>query len=63
MASKGHRHVVCEERFGRYFGNIAQFWLNLPSQYDIGVVEAEKGAEIARRVRPADVAQLRDILR
>ena len=43
-------------RLGRYFGNNAQFWLDLQSQYDIGVVEREKGAEIARRVRPADAA-------
>jgi plasmid maintenance system antidote protein VapI len=43
-------------RLGRYFGNSAQFWLDLQSQYDIGVVEREKGAEIARRVKPADAA-------
>src|ERR1700752_1346243 len=30
-------------RLGRYFGNSAQFWLDLQSQYDIGVVEREKG--------------------
>lgn len=43
-------------RLGRYFGNRAQFWLDLPSQYDIAVIEREHGAEIARRVRPADAA-------
>jgi addiction module HigA family antidote len=43
-------------RLGRYFGNSAQFWLDLQGQYDISVVEREKGAEIARRVRPADAA-------
>jgi antitoxin HigA-1 len=43
-------------RLGRYFGNSAQFWLDLQGQYDIGLVEREKGAEIARRVRPADAA-------
>jgi addiction module HigA family antidote len=43
-------------RLGRYFGNRARFWLDLQGQYDIGVVEREKGAEIARRVRPADAA-------
>src|SRR3954465_9275747 len=41
-------------RLGRYFGNSGQFWLDLQGQYDIGVVEREKGAEITRRVRPAD---------
>jgi addiction module HigA family antidote len=43
-------------RLGRYFGNGAQFWLGLQSRYDIGVVEREKGAEIDKRVRPADAA-------
>jgi addiction module HigA family antidote len=43
-------------RLGRYFGNRAQFWLDLQGQYDIGVIEREKGAEIAKRVRPAEVA-------
>jgi addiction module HigA family antidote len=43
-------------RLGRYFGNAAQFWLNLQSQYDIALIEREHGAEIARRVRPADAA-------
>jgi addiction module HigA family antidote len=43
-------------RLGRYFGNAAQFWLDLQGQYDIALVERDKGAEIARRVRPADAA-------
>jgi addiction module HigA family antidote len=43
-------------RLGRYFGNSAQFWLDLQSQYDIAIVEKERGPEIARRVRPADAA-------
>jgi antitoxin HigA-1 len=54
----GRRGITADTavRLGRYFGNSAQFWLDLQSQYDIGVVEREKGAEIARRVRPADAA-------
>ena len=43
-------------RLGRYFGNNPQFWLDLQSQYDIAVVEREKGGEITKRVRPADAA-------
>lgn len=35
---------------------IAQFWLDLQSQYDIALVEQKKGGEIAKRVRPADAA-------
>ena len=54
----GRRSITADTavRLGRYFGNGAQFWLDLQGQYDIGVVEREKGAEIARRVRPADAA-------
>ena len=40
-------------RLGRYFGNSAQFWLDLQSQHDIALVERERGAEIAERVKPA----------
>lgn len=43
-------------RLGRYFGNSAQFWLDLQSQFDIAAIERKHGAEIARRVRPADAA-------
>ena len=43
-------------RLGRYFGNRAQFWLDLQSQYDIAVIERERSAEITKRVRPADAA-------
>jgi addiction module HigA family antidote len=53
------RHAIKADtavRLGRYFGNSAQFWLALQSQYDIGVVVRQKGVEIARRVRPADAA-------
>ena len=54
----GRRSITADTavRLGRYFGNSAQFWLDLQSQYDIGVVEREKGVEIARRVKPADAA-------
>jgi antitoxin HigA-1 len=54
----GRRAITADTavRLGRYFGNSAQFWLDLQGRYDIGVVEREKGAEIARRVRPADAA-------
>src|SRR6266853_2674670 len=50
----GRRSITADTavRLGRYFGNNAQFWLDLQSQYDIAVIEREKGAEIARRVRP-----------
>ena len=39
----GRRAITADTavRLGRYFGNRAQFWLVLQSQYDIGVVERE----------------------
>jgi len=54
----GRRAITADTavRLGLYFGNSAKFWLDLQSQYDIGVVEREKGAELAKRVRPADAA-------
>jgi antitoxin HigA-1 len=54
----GRRSITADTavRLGRYFGNSAQFWLDLQGQYDIALVEREHGAEIARRVRPADAA-------
>jgi addiction module HigA family antidote len=54
----GRRSITADTalRLGRYFGNRAQFWLDLQSQYDIAVIQRERGKEIARRVRPADAA-------
>ncbi len=43
-------------RLGRYFGNRPQFWLDLQAQYEIALVERERGDEIARRVTPAGAA-------
>ncbi len=52
----GRRSITADTavRLGRYFANGAQFWLDLQSQYAIAVVERARGAEIARRVTPAD---------
>jgi len=54
----GRRSITADTavRMGRYFGNRPQFWLDLQSQYDIAVVERERGSEIAQRVRPSDAA-------
>ncbi len=54
----GRRSISADTavRLGRFFGNSAQFWLDLQSQYDIAVIERDRGAEITRRVRPADAA-------
>lgn len=54
----GRRSITADTalRLARYFGNSAAFWLNLQAQHDIALAERESGAEIARRVRPADAA-------
>ncbi len=54
----GRRSITADTavRLGRYFCNSAQFWLDLQVQYDIVVVERDRGAEIARRVLPPDAA-------
>ncbi len=43
-------------RLGRYFGNRPLFWLDLQSQFDIAVVERDRGVEIASTVRRGDAA-------
>ena len=54
----GRRSITADTavRLGRYFGDRPQFWLALQSQFDIAVVERERGQEISRRVQPADAA-------
>jgi addiction module HigA family antidote len=54
----GRRSMTADTavRLGRYFGSAPQFWLDLQSQYDIAVIERDKGAEIDRQVRQADAA-------
>ena len=51
----GRRSITADTavRLGLFFGNTAQFWLDLQGQHDIAVVERDRGAEIARQVRPA----------
>jgi antitoxin HigA-1 len=51
----GRRSVSAETavRLGRYFGNPPRFWLDLQSQYDIALVQRDRGREIAAQVRPA----------
>lgn len=37
-------------RLSQYFGNSAQFWLNLQTRYDLAKVESEKGEQIKAEV-------------
>jgi antitoxin HigA-1 len=54
----GRRGITADTavRLGRYFGNRPQFWVDLHSQYEIALLERDRGAEITERARPADAA-------
>lgn len=41
-------------RLGRYFGNSAQFWINLQKAYELELAERAVGKEIERDVRPRE---------
>lgn len=51
----GRRSITAETamRLGRYFGDRPSFWLDLQSQYDVALVERDRGTEIANQVRSA----------
>ncbi len=51
----GKRAITPETalRLGRFFGNSAQFWLNLQAQYDLLIVERELGERIKAEVEHA----------
>lgn len=46
----GRRNITGDTalRLGHWFGNSAEFWLNLQSAYDIRVAEEKAGKEIAQ---------------
>ena len=48
----GKRSISAETalRLSRYFGNSAQFWMNLQTRYDLALVELEKGGQIKAEV-------------
>jgi antitoxin HigA-1 len=43
-------------RLARYFGNSAEFWLGLQSDYDMKIALAENGARIDQDVAPMEQA-------
>ncbi len=51
----GKRGISAETalRLARYFGNSAQFWINLQSRYDLTLVEKKTGAKIIAEVEQA----------
>ena len=51
--------ILCEKRgisaetalrLSQYFGNSAQFWMNLQTRYDLAIVERERGSKIRAEV-------------
>ena len=53
----GKRGISAETalRLARYFGNSAQFWINLQSRYDLAVAEQAIGAKVVAEVEEAAV--------
>jgi addiction module HigA family antidote len=53
--ARGKRGITPETalRLARYFGNDAQFWMNLQSQYDLAIAQATIGRRIAAEVEHA----------
>ena len=51
----GKRAISAETalRLGRYFGNDAQFWVNLQAQYELAVARRAVGARVKREVEKA----------
>ena len=54
----GKRAVTADTalRLSRFFGNSAQFWLGLQTQYDLDVAEDQLGKRLDREVRPLAMA-------
>ncbi len=54
----GKRRVTADTslRLSRFFGNSAQFWMGLQSDYDLDVAEDELGDRLEREVRSYSVA-------
>lgn len=49
-------------RLGHWFGNSAQFWLNLQSAYDLRIAEAAVGEEVAALpIRPTAPGETRTL--
>lgn len=54
----GKRRVTADTslRLSRFFGNSAQFWMGLQSDYDLDVAEDELGDRLEREVRSYSIA-------
>ena len=55
---QGKRAVTADTalRLSQYFGNSAQFWLNLQSDFDLEMARDAIGAELAETIQPHEIA-------
>ena len=55
---QGKRAVTADTalRLSQYFGNSAQFWLNLQSDFDLETARDAIGAELAETIQPHEIA-------
>ena len=55
---KGRRAISADTalRLSRYFGNTAEFWINLQATYDLRVAAHSSASRIVREVRPRRAA-------
>ena len=47
---KGKRRISADTalRFGKFFGNSAQFWMNMQSRYDLETMREKKEKELSK---------------
>ena len=47
---KGTRKITADTalRFSRFFGNTAEFWMNMQSRYDLDTLEEEKQEDLGK---------------
>ena len=52
---RGQRAITPETalRLGRYFGNEAEFWMNLQTQYELAELRRTRGKQIAAEIEEA----------
>ena len=58
----GHRGITGDTalRLGHWFGNSAQFWLNLQSAHEIRIAERQVGREVKKLpMRPAEPVNIK----
>jgi len=55
----GKRAITADTalRLSRFFGNSAQFWMGLQTQYDLDVAEDLLGRRLEREVRPLEMVR------